>query len=454
MHPQLGDIARIHTLDLDPPPAEGACLLLLARADAALPLGLVPRARLVATASAGHLPLRGHEAAVFAFARALARAGWTRDELEMLEVSSPFAGVPLALGAALGIDGARINPDPGSWWFARAGAASSAIALMRLLRIPETSRRRRGALLCTGAAGQATVLWSSEATMIEAGTESIRVEIGDDRIATLTIDVPGRAANTMSSGFKAELCELVPRLRAVRSELAGVVITSAKKTFFAGGDLRTLLAVQPTDALGFFEGLERFKAGLRGLEQLGLPVAVAINGAALGGGWEICLCAHARFCLADDKLLLGLPEASLGLLPGAGGVTRMVRKLGLRKALPLLVEGRTFAPAQALARGPLDGTGPDLPSVMAQARARVLANPDPKVPRDAPGFAIPSLDADLQDVACNGPADLLASGHGLYPARQAVLSAAVEGAVVDVDTALRLESRYLASRPPDRWRRT
>ncbi|WP_288251510.1 enoyl-CoA hydratase-related protein [uncultured Hydrogenophaga sp.] len=275
--------------------------------------------------------------------------------------------------------------------------------------------------------------------------QSMRIEVDADGIAMLTIDVPGQAANTMSAGFKAELRDLVPRLRGARDRLSGVVITSAKKTFFAGGDLRSLIAVQPGDAQNFYDGLEDFKRALRGLEQLGLPVAVAINGAALGGGWEICLCTHARFCLADEKLLLGLPEASLGLLPGAGGVSRMVRLLGLRRALPLLVGGKTFSPGQALSWGLLQGTGPDMPSVIAAARQWVLDHPQPVVPWDAPGFAIADLDADLAHLEENGAAELYADGHGLYPARSAVFANAVEGAMVDIDAALRLETRYLTS---------
>lgn len=281
--------------------------------------------------------------------------------------------------------------------------------------------------------------------MTDLGSESIRITVDGEGIAMLTIDVPGQAANTMSVGFKAELGQLVPRLRAARDRVKGVVVTSAKKTFFAGGDLRALIAVQPENAQTFFDGLEEFKVALRGLEQLGVPVAVAINGAALGGGWEICLCAHARFCLADEKLLLGLPEASLGLLPGAGGVSRMVRKLGLRQALPLLVGGKTFSPSQALAWGLLDGTGATLQEVIEVARQWVLAHPVPVVAWDEPGFEIPSLEQDLEYIAVHGAAELHADGHGHYPARRVVYANAVEGALVDIDTALRLETRYLAS---------
>ncbi|MGB3068387.1 MAG: enoyl-CoA hydratase-related protein [Ottowia sp.] len=272
-------------------------------------------------------------------------------------------------------------------------------------------------------------------------TEGIRARV-EDGIALLTIDLPGQSANTMSASFKAEFAVLVKRLEQAE-ELRGVILTSAKKTFFAGGDLRTLIAVRPDAGQAFFDGLESFKNSLRSLERLRFPVVAAINGAALGGGWEICLCAHARFCLDDEKLLLGLPEATLGLLPGAGGVNRMVRLLGLSRALPYLTEGRTFSPSQALSMGLLQGVAPDMASVIAQARQWINGHPLPKPPWDQDGFSIPQLDRDLADTALLGPLNVLASGNGCYPAHKAILAAAVEGACLDIDTALRVETRYL-----------
>ncbi len=279
----------------------------------------------------------------------------------------------------------------------------------------------------------------------DLSTEGIRASV-DDGIALLTIDLPGQSANTMSAAFKAELRVVVERLRQATEQAAGlrgVILTSAKKTFFAGGDLRTLIAVRPDQGQSFFDGLQSFKQTLRALERLPIPVAVAINGAALGGGWEICLCAHARFCLDDDKLLLGLPEATLGLLPGAGGVNRMTRLLGLARALPYLIEGRSFSPSQALGMGLLQGIAPDMPAVLAQARRWIDAHPVPCVPWDRDGFVIPKLRHDLDDVMQRWPLRLLAQGQGCYPARQAILAAAVEGACLDIDTALRVETRYL-----------
>lgn len=283
--------------------------------------------------------------------------------------------------------------------------------------------------------------WSPDASL---GTPGIRAQVDPHGIVLLTVDLPGQSANTMSVAFKEELRSVVERLEQ-RPDLRGVVITSAKKTFFAGGDLRILIAVQPSQAQSFFDGLEWFKQTLRRLERLPIPVAVAINGAALGGGWEIGLCAHARFCLADERIPLGLPEAMLGLLPGAGGVNRMVRLLGLRRALPLLMDGRSFSPSQALSMGLLRGTAPDMPAVIEQARRWVREHPTPVVPWDQPGFEIPGLRRELPEVLRTAALQVLAHDQGRDPARQAILAAAVEGACLDMDSALRVETRYLTS---------
>lgn len=148
-----------------------------------------------------------------------------------------------------------------------------------------------------------------------------------------------------------------------------MVITSAKKTFFAGGDLNELIKVDKAHAKEFSDSVRVLKAQLRSLETLGKPVVAAINGAALGGGWEICLACHYRVALDDQSLQLGLPEVTLGLLPGVGGVVRMVRLLGLEKALPYLLEGKKIRPRQALQAGLIDALAVDRDELLAKARA-------------------------------------------------------------------------------------
>src|SRR5690606_33890321 len=130
---------------------------------------------------------------------------------------------------------------------------------------------------------------------------------------------------------------------------------SAKKTFFAGGNLKRMVTSTKEDAQAVFEMAEGVKASLRKLELYPRPVVAAINGAALGGGFEICLATNHRIAWNNDSVQLGLPEASLGLLPGGGGVTRIVRMLGLQSGLmDVLLQGRRFKPAAAKEKGLID----------------------------------------------------------------------------------------------------
>ena len=146
-------------------------------------------------------------------------------------------------------------------------------------------------------------------------------EKDSDGIVTLTMDMPGQSVNTMNNDFPELLQSSVERLE--QEEISGVILTSAKSTFFAGGDIKEMVAATADDLPFQREKITRIKALLRRLETLGKPVVAAINGAALGGGYEICLACHHRVAIDHDKAFIGLPEASLGLMPGAGGVVRL-----------------------------------------------------------------------------------------------------------------------------------
>ena len=277
-------------------------------------------------------------------------------------------------------------------------------------------------------------------------SEAIRYEKDDQGIVTLTIDMPGQSANTMNAAFRSALAATVDRLAQERESLRGVILSSAKKTFFAGGDLNSLLAAKPEDAAAMFERAQGMKALLRRLETLGPPVVAAINGTALGGGFELCLACHARFVIDDAGIALGLPEATLGLLPGAGGVVRMVRMLGVQAAMPLVVDGTTFAPQRALELKLVDGLARDAADLLAQARAWIAAHPQPQQPWDVKGFRIPGATATTVAPLLflrGAPLALMKKHRGLYPAPEAAMSAVVECAAVDFDTASRIESRYL-----------
>ena len=157
---------------------------------------------------------------------------------------------------------------------------------------------------------------------------TIRLDKDADGVVILTLDDPNQSANTMNAAYVESMGATVDRLETEKDEIAGVVITSAKKTFFAGGDLHDLIRATREDAPQVAAGVREIKAQLRRLETLGKPVVAAMNGSALGGGLEIGLACHHRIGLDAPGVAYGQPEVTLGLLPGAGGVVRTVRMLG------------------------------------------------------------------------------------------------------------------------------
>ncbi|WP_263143501.1 3-hydroxyacyl-CoA dehydrogenase NAD-binding domain-containing protein [Pseudomonas sp. RIT-PI-AD] len=276
-------------------------------------------------------------------------------------------------------------------------------------------------------------------------TDAIRYEKGPDAIVILTIDLPGQSANTMNALYREAMGQVLDRLEAEKEAIAGVVLTSAKKTFFAGGDLNELVKVDKAGAEDFYRMVLKIKADLRRLETLGKPVVAAINGAALGGGWEICLACHRRIALDDASVQIGLPEVTLGLLPGGGGVVRMVRLLGLEKALPYLVEGKKVRPAAALKAGLIHELAASREDMLAKARAWILSAPDAQQPWDASGYRMPGgtpASPGLAQTLAIAPSLLLDKTKGCFPAPEKILCAAVEGAQVDFDAAQLIETRY------------
>ncbi|WP_180157907.1 3-hydroxyacyl-CoA dehydrogenase NAD-binding domain-containing protein [Acinetobacter sp. YH12045] len=273
---------------------------------------------------------------------------------------------------------------------------------------------------------------------------AIQFEKNADNIVILTLDSPNQSANTMNADFRTALAETVDKLQA-DDNIAGIIFRSAKKTFFAGGDLDELIQATPEHATEFFNMIEEMKAKLRYIETRGIPVVAALNGTALGGGWELALGCHYRIALNDAKAKFGLPEVTLGLLPGGGGIVRMVRLLGLQNAFPLLMEGKQIGVEKAKSLGLIQDTAENLEELMDKAIAWVKANPKSQQPYDVKGHKIPggtpSTPAVAQMLAI-APAILRDKTKGCYPAPEAIMAAAVEGAQVDVDTALTIESRY------------
>jgi 3-hydroxyacyl-CoA dehydrogenase/enoyl-CoA hydratase/3-hydroxybutyryl-CoA epimerase len=281
---------------------------------------------------------------------------------------------------------------------------------------------------------------------------AVRYDRDDDGIVVLTLDDPTSSANTMNDLYRSAMGAAVDRLEAEREDLTGVVVTSAKKTFFAGGDLKAMVQAGSEDAPAVFAMAESVKAQLRRLETLGRPVVAAINGAALGGGLEIALACHRRIVVDDDTVVLGLPEVTLGLLPGGGGVTRTVRMLGLSTALmDVLLTGAKLRPSVAREKGLVDELVASRDDLVPAAKAWILESGDraeaATQPWDRPDYRMPGGTPSHPKLAAflpAFPANLRKQSKGAnYPAPRAILSAAVEGAQVDFETASRIESRYL-----------
>ncbi|WP_340683866.1 3-hydroxyacyl-CoA dehydrogenase NAD-binding domain-containing protein [Amycolatopsis coloradensis] len=282
--------------------------------------------------------------------------------------------------------------------------------------------------------------------MTEAKT--IRWEQDADGIVVLTLDDPKQSANTMNADFRESLGVVVDRLEAEKDSITGVVLTSAKKTFFAGGDLNDLIQAKPEHAAEITESSALMKGQMRRLEQLGKPVVAAINGAALGGGLELALATHHRIAADVKGSQIGLPEVTLGLLPGGGGIVRTVRLLGIQSALlNVLLQGQRHRPAKAKELGLVHELVGTVEELVPAAKAWIKANPEGGVqPWDVKGYKIPGGTPSNPSFAANlpaFPANLRKQIKGAnMPAPRAILAAAIEGSQVDFDTAITVETRY------------
>ena len=280
--------------------------------------------------------------------------------------------------------------------------------------------------------------------------KTLRYDI-EQGIATVTFDEQGSPVNTMCLQWQDDLAEVAQVLVQDRSKLQGVILASNKSTFFAGADLKGVMRSSAADGPRVFAEIERIKKNFRTIETLGIPVVSCLNGSALGGGWEVALIGHHRIATRNPKIQFGLPEVTLGLIPGGGGITKMTRALGLLAAQPYILESKLFGPEQALKLGlvhELVETDLELRKCALAFIAAAQNKPeaclhiwdrkDYKMPGGTPH------NPKLAGMLSLAPAALKQKTRGLYPAPEAALAAMVEGALVDFDTAMRIESRYLA----------
>jgi 3-hydroxyacyl-CoA dehydrogenase/enoyl-CoA hydratase/3-hydroxybutyryl-CoA epimerase len=280
-----------------------------------------------------------------------------------------------------------------------------------------------------------------------AESKTIQYEKDADGVVILTLDDPSQGANTMNRDYAESMEATLERLESEKDSIKGVVITSAKSTFFAGGDLNDLKEAKPEQAAELEEMVRALKGQLRRLETLGVPVVAAINGAALGGGLEICLATHYRVAVDSPKVKLGFPEVQLGLLPGAGGVTRTVRMRGITEGLMTwLMQGKQYNAAKAHELGVVDELVASADDLVPAAKKWIADNPEAVQPWDVKGYKIPGGNPSNPKLAMNlpaFPANLRKQIKGAnYPAPKHIMSVAVEGAQVDFDTASEIEGRY------------
>ncbi|MDQ3270826.1 MAG: 3-hydroxyacyl-CoA dehydrogenase NAD-binding domain-containing protein [Pseudomonadota bacterium] len=280
--------------------------------------------------------------------------------------------------------------------------------------------------------------------------KTIKYELSDG-IATLTFDEEGSPVNTMCAQWQTDLTEVTAQVVKDRESIRGIILTSSKSTFFAGADLKATMRLKASDAAGVFREIEQTKKNFRTLETLGRPVVSCLNGTALGGGWEVALVGHYRIAVDDNKIQFGLPEITLGLIPGASGITKMTRLLGLMGAQPFILESKLFNPREALELGLVQELVPNAGALRPAALAWIATHDGAAAPAHHPwddkNYKMPGgtpANPQIAGMLAVAPAVLKQKTRGLYPAPEYALAAMVEGAQVDFDTALRIESRYLA----------
>jgi 3-hydroxyacyl-CoA dehydrogenase/enoyl-CoA hydratase/3-hydroxybutyryl-CoA epimerase len=281
--------------------------------------------------------------------------------------------------------------------------------------------------------------------------KTLRYDLADG-IATLAFDEENSPVNTMCLQWQDDLQTVTDQVVKDKDAIRGIVLASAKKTFFAGADLKGVMRMTQADAPKVFAEIERIKKNFRTLETLGKPVVSCLNGSALGGGWELALVGHHRIAVNDPKIQFGLPEVTIGLLPGGGGVTKMTRLLGLMGAQPYVLESKLFNPAEAQQMGVVHELVASADELIPCAKAWIESvQGDAEAathPWDRKDYKMPGGTPSNPKIAGGlvvAPAMLKTKTRGLYPAPHATLAAMVEGAQVDFDTAMRIESRYLAS---------
>ena len=295
----------------------------------------------------------------------------------------------------------------------------------------------------------------------------INYNVDSDGIATITWDMPGRSMNVLNEASIGAYAEALGK--ALKDEkVKGVIVTSGKDTFIAGADLEMLMAADTSDAAKLMEQFGQLQKLFRSQETGGKPIVAAINGTALGGGFEICLASHYRIAAANPKTKIGQPEVKIGLLPGAGGTQRIPRLVGVMNAAPVLLEGKDLTVDAAKGVGLIHEVVP-AGELLARAKAWLMAPATEQVvpeyagkgakpidgravqPWDRKGYKIPGFPGGMVwspvglQTFIGGNAMIAGKTNGVYPAPKAIMSCVYEGLMLPFDTALKVETRYFVS---------
>lgn len=274
----------------------------------------------------------------------------------------------------------------------------------------------------------------------------IDYSIDGEGIASIVWNMADRPMNVMNNDSLGAFREAVYKAIGDKA-VKGVIVTSAKNDFVAGADLVNLLK-ESKDAAKALQNSFALQKLFRDIEKAGKPFVAAMNGTALGGGYEICLACHRRIAADNPKALIGLPEATIGLLPGAGGTQRLPRLIGVSKALPMMLEGKKVDPKAALALGMVDEVvAPGELLIRAKTWLLNEGQTGHVKPWDQKGFRVPEAANTPRgtQVFTAGNAMLRAKTHGNYPNAQYIMSCVYEGTLVDIDTGLKIESRYFVA---------
>ncbi len=276
-----------------------------------------------------------------------------------------------------------------------------------------------------------------------ANQHILTTSISSDGVATILINMQNEPMNLFSMEFIRVYAAVAMQLLK-DSAVKGLIVTSGKREFMAGADLK-FLSNPPKDQLSVFKGLMEMHAAFRMLEKGGKPIVAAINGTALGGGFELALACHYRVALNDAKAKIGLPEVQLGLLPGGGGTQRLLRLIGIPSAVANILQYKQFSPSQAKTEGYIHDLADTQEELLAKANQYILSNGKSVQPWDDKSYKIPQgglMSKSGVQTMVGGIGNLRKQTHGNYPGAQYALAAIHDGADLPIDRALEVEARY------------